>query len=131
MVNIIKDNARFFDKESFFPIEKNIYPIKIPEIKTKDNIDVLLIDCPSRNLSLMPNGLGYVYNVLKQNNFNFDILDLDIISYHRFHMRRIYDEGGIIESGKLKFPEDPWRAEHYDFWIEKIQILTMTQKFLK
>ena len=119
MVNIIKDNARFFDKESFFPIEKNIYPIKIPEIKTKDNIDVLLIDCPSRNLSLMPNGLGYVYNVLKQNNFNFDILDLDIISYHRFHMRRIYDEGGIIESGKLKFPEDPWRAEHYDFWIEK------------
>ena len=44
-----------------------------------------------------------IYNVLKQNNFNFDILDLDIISYHRFHMRRIYDEGGIIESGKLKF----------------------------
>ena len=34
-------------------------------------------------------------------------------------MRRIYDEGGIIESNKFKFPEDPWRAEHYDFWIEK------------
>ncbi len=119
VINIIKDNAKFFDKESFFPLEKNIYPIEIPEIKTKDNIDVLLIDCPSRNLSLLPNGLGYVYNVLKQNNFNFDILDLDIISYHRFHMRRIYDEGGIIELKKHKFPEDPWRAEHYDFWIEK------------
>ena len=68
-----------FLTKKVFSIEKNIYPIKIPEIKTKDNIDVLLIDCPSRNLSLMPNGLGYVYNVLKQNNFNFDILDLDII----------------------------------------------------
>ena len=119
IVDFIKNNAKFFNRESFFPLEKNIYPIEVPEIKTKENIDILLLDCPSRNLSLMPNGLGYVYNVFKQSNFNFDIIDLDIISYHRFHMRRIYDEGGIIELNNNKFPEDPWRAEHYDFWTEK------------
>ena len=95
IVDFIKNNAKFLI-EKVFPLEKNIYPIEVPEIKTKENIDILLLDCPSRNLSLMPNGLGYVYNVFKQSNFNFDIIDLDIISYHRFHMRRIYDEGGII-----------------------------------
>ena len=57
----------------------------------------MLIDSPSRNLSLMPNGLGYVYNALKKEKLKFDILDLDIITYHRFHSKRIYDERGIIE----------------------------------
>lgn len=119
IIDVVNENANFLNSENFFPIDKNIYPIRIPEINVSDNCDVLLIDCPSRNLSLMPNGLGYVYNTLKKCNFNLEILDLDIITYHRYHLRRIFDQGGVIEINDETFPEDPWRAENYDIWSEK------------
>jgi len=119
VIEIIGDHGVNFNEKYFFPLEKNIYPINIPKIKVKKDIDVLLIDSPSRNLSLMPNGLGYVYNALKKEKLKFDILDLDIITYHRFHSKRIYDERGIIEFEGKEIPEDPWRAENYDFWTEK------------
>ncbi len=119
VVEIIGDNGKHFNEKYFFPLEKNIYPINIPKIKVNKDADILLIDSPSRNLSLMPNGLAYVYNALKKERLNFDILDLDIITYHRFHSRRIYDERGIIEFNGSVMPEDPWRAENYDFWTEK------------
>lgn len=99
------------------PIVNNIYPIDIPEIHFEGDQDMILIDCPARNLSLMPNGLGYVHNVLKKTPIKFQTFDLDIVTYHRFHMHRLFDEGGIITlpSGR-QFPTDPWQAEHYDWW---------------
>lgn len=98
-------------------IEQNIYPIDIPEIVIESGLDLLIIDCPSRNLSMMPNGLGYVANALSDTEVNFQILDLDIISYHRFHMHRIFDMAGSITlPGGRTLPTDPWQAEHYDLW---------------
>ncbi len=96
-----------------------IYPMAVPEIEFRRDLDVLLIDCPARNLGLMPNGIGYVHNALKHTNVNFQTLDLDIIIYHRFHVRRLFDEGGTITlpNGRV-LPTDPWQAEHYDFWTE-------------
>jgi len=99
------------------PLPLNIYPIDIPEIKFQSDLDLAIVDAPSRNLSLMPNGLAYLNNALKKTSVSFQILDLDIIAYHRFHVHRLYDMGGsIVLPGDLVLPEDPWQAEHYDLW---------------
>ena len=99
------------------PLPRNIYPIDIPEITFRTGLDFAIVDAPSRNLSLMPNGLAYLNNALKKTNVSFQIMDLDIISYHRFHVHRLYDMGGSITlPGALVLPEDPWQAEHYDLW---------------
>ena len=99
------------------PQQPNIYPINIPRIELRRGLDLAIVDSPSRNLSLMPNGLGYLNNALKKTDVDFQILDLDIISYHRFHVHRLYDLGGSVTlPGDFKLPEDPWQAEHYDLW---------------
>ena len=99
------------------PLQRNIYPIQIPRIEFTSGLDFAIVDAPSRNLSLMPNGLAYLNNALKKTDVLFQILDLDIISYHRFHVHRLYDMGGrIVLPGDLVLPEDPWQAEHYDLW---------------
>lgn len=99
------------------PLPVNIYPIDIPEIKLQGGLDFAIVDAPSRNLSLMPNGLAYLNNALKKTSVSFQILDLDIISYHRYHFHRLYDMAGSITlPGNLTLPEDPWQAEHYDLW---------------
>ena len=99
------------------PLAKNIYPIKVPRIRFSGKADMLLVDCPARNLALMPNGLGYVYNALKKAGINFETFDLDIVTYHRYHIRRLFDEGGkiVMPSGR-EMPTDPWQAENYDLW---------------
>lgn len=99
------------------PLQRNIYPIDIPEIQFRKGLDFAIVDSPSRNLSLMPNGLGYLNNALKGTTVSYQIVDLDIISYHRFHVHRLFDMGGRITlPGDLELPEDPWQAEHYDLW---------------
>ena len=45
-------------KRGWTPQPRNIYPIKLPAIKFSQGMDFILIDCPSRNLALMPNGIG-------------------------------------------------------------------------
>ena len=99
------------------PIERNIYPLDIPDVRLPEGKDLLLFDCPARNLALMPNGLAYVNNALKAADVSFSVFDLDIITYHRFHARRLFDEGGrvVLPTGRV-LPIDPWQAEHYDLW---------------
>lgn len=99
------------------PTEKHIYPIQIPAIKFAQDLDFILIDCPARNLSMMPNGIGYVHNALKKTSITWQTFDLDIICYHWFHITRIYDQGGrvTLPSGRV-LPVDPWLAENYDLW---------------
>lgn len=94
-----------------------IYPIDVPEIAFEPGMDMILIDCPARNLGLMPNGLGYVHNALKHVDVKYQTLDLDIILYHRFHIRRLFDDGGKVHlANGRELPTDPWQAEHYDLW---------------
>ena len=104
-------------KRGWTPQPRNIYPIKLPEIKFSEGLDFILMDCPSRNLALMPNGIGYVNSALKKTSVSYQILDLDNLAYHRFHIHRLFDKGGAISlpSGQI-LPEDPWQAEHYDLW---------------
>ena len=107
-------------------VPKNIYPIDIPDIKLRQGLDLVLMDCPSRNLALMPNGLAYVSNALKKSDVSYQVFDLDIIAYHRFHMHRLFDVGGRITlpSGRV-LPEDPWQAEHYDVWAATSETSTL------
>lgn len=99
------------------PLQHNIYPIDIPDIQFRKGLDFAIVDCPSRNLSLMPNGLAYLNNALKKTSISYQIVDLDIIAYHRFHVHRLFDMGGsVVLPGDLTLPEDPWQAEHYDLW---------------
>ena len=93
---------------AWLPLAKNIYPIDVPRIQLQQGLDLVMVDCPSRNLALMPNGLAYVNNALKKTRVSHQILDLDIIAYHRFHIHRLYDRAGNITlpSGRT-LPEDP------------------------
>lgn len=104
-------------ESAWIPLPRNIYPLDVPRISVQSGLDLLLIDCPSRNLALMPNGLAYVHNALRKTSVNFQICDLDIIAYHEFHIHRLFDLGGrvVLPSGRV-LPEDPWQAEHYDVW---------------
>ena len=99
------------------PIDPHIYPLHIPDLAVRPGLDVLILDCPARNLALMPNGLGYVSNALDKTALNFQVLDADIILYHRHHIRQLLDEGGKImgPSGE-PLPRDPWKAEHARLW---------------
>jgi radical SAM superfamily enzyme YgiQ (UPF0313 family) len=101
------------------PVQKLIYPIDLPEIEFQAGLDLLLLDCPARNLALMPNGLAYVHNALKKTKLRYQTFDLDIVTYHRFHMTRLFDEGGriVLPSGRV-LPADPWQAENYDLWSD-------------
>lgn len=103
--------------DAWVPLQPNIYPIDIPQVSIKPGLDLVLMDCPSRNLALMPNGLAYVSNALKKSAVSYQICDLDIIAYHEFHVHRLFDCGGrvTLPSGRV-LPEDPWQAEHYDVW---------------
>ena len=106
-------------ERAWTPIAKHIYPIDIPEIRFEPGLDILLMDCPARNLALMPNGLGYVHNVLKKLPIKAQTFDLDVVTYHRYHIRRLFDEGGkiVLPTGR-EMPADPWQAEHYDLWAD-------------
>lgn len=99
------------------PVGHHIYPLDIPEIHFEKDLDILLLDCPARNLALMPNGLAYVHNALKNLPIHLQTFDVDIVTYHRYHISRLYDEGGevTLPNGTI-LPEDPWQAEHYDLW---------------
>jgi radical SAM superfamily enzyme YgiQ (UPF0313 family) len=98
-------------------LPRNIYPIEIPQVQFKQGMDLIIVDCPARNLALMPNGLAYVSNALKKTSVAYQIFDLDIVAYHQFHVHRLFDVGGriVLPSGRV-LPEDPWQAEHYDVW---------------
>lgn len=116
--DLLADVAReIIPMRAWTPIERNIYPLDIPDVILPEGRDLLLLDCPARNLALMPNGLAYVNNALKTADVSFAVFDLDIVTYHRYHVRRLFDEGGrvVLPSGRV-LPVDPWQAEHYDLW---------------
>lgn len=94
-----------------------IYPVKLPTLEIEPDLDLLVVDPPARNLALLPNGIAYLEVALKKSGAKFQILDLDIIAYHLFHMHRIFDVGEDIQlSDGTHAPSDPWLAHNYDSW---------------
>ncbi len=95
----------------------NIYPIDIPKIEFKQDLDFLLIELPPRYTPMMPNGLGHVSNILKNINIKHQVFDANIIIYHMYHSRRILNNiDTVITDSGFEFPEDPWNVTFVDDW---------------
>ena len=111
---------------------ESLYPIDIPELGFEKGLDVLLLDCPSRDYAWMPNGLAYVHNTLKSMGIKNQTFDLDIVLYHRFHARRVFDRPDLEygEGGK-KIPDDPWLAEKAYLWEQSEFIDFFQQEVLE
>lgn len=94
-----------------------IYPVEIPDIEFLTDRELILLELPQRYMPLMPNGLGYVHNLLKTTRLRFQTVDLNIILYHRYHSRRIL--GGlekIVTPGGHVMPENPWDTLSAEEW---------------
>lgn len=129
----LKDKAEIFDTEILREIDPLkipmrawskdpdcIYPMDFPDVEFDSGKDFILIDCPARNLALMPNGLAYVHNALKKTSLNFQTVDLDIIAYHRYHSYRLLDaKGPILTPTGREMHSDPWLAEAYMEWLKE------------
>ncbi|OGT67651.1 MAG: hypothetical protein A3H43_03855 [Gammaproteobacteria bacterium RIFCSPLOWO2_02_FULL_42_9] len=101
----------------------SIYPIDIPEIKFKSNLDVILMDCPSRIFLMFPNGFAYVAKALKKSGVSFQVADLDVIFYHRFHISRLFDASNFLAtSPERNLLEDPWDVAHEALWAEPVVV---------
>lgn len=86
-----------------------LYPIEIPEITVQPELDFLLLELPARYMPMMPNGLAYVHNLLKESGVKHQTIDVNIILYHRYHSRKILKNLRKIymSSGRLMV-DDPW-----------------------
>lgn len=97
----------------------HIYPIDIPDIDFLPGLDALILDTPARSIAQLPVGFAYVYKALKQTNLNIQAVDLDIITYHRYHMRRCKNQWKEVMFEGEVHPEDPWQAASYLFWTSE------------
>ena len=97
--------------------KRNIYPIAIPPLKIEPGLDFLLLQLPSRYNPLLPNGIGYIHNILKKSGIRFQILDANIIFYHRYHSIRILDKiDSMVGSDGYVMKEDPWDVANTAEW---------------
>lgn len=97
--------------------QENLYPIHIPPIEINPSLDFLLLELPPRYIPMMPNGLGYVHNILKRCEINFQTIDANIIFYHRYHSERILERTGpVVTSSNYIMKEDPWDNSVIDEW---------------
>jgi len=105
-------------------INNSIYPIKLPWIELDKGLDFALFDLPPRFYGMMPNGLGYVHNILEAMDIKTQTLDLDLIFYHRYHMARILDGREVVVSPSgYEMRQDPWSIDVImDEW-EKQEVL--------
>jgi radical SAM superfamily enzyme YgiQ (UPF0313 family) len=101
-----------------------IDPIDLPDIEFVTGMDMILIDLPQRYMPMMPNGLGYVYNALKSANIRCQVVDCNIIFYHRYHSKKIQNDNSVAadlwdntSTGEWDKPET---LEHFKPWVTEI-----------
>ncbi len=112
-----------------------IYPMPVPEPRVSPGLDLLLLDLPARMLAQLPNGLGYLEQILKPVNAKTQIVDADVWFYHRYHQRRLLDGlDRILTANGEPMAVDPWdtgcftnewvRPEVLDYFSWEIRTLT-------
>jgi len=95
----------------------SIYPIDIPDIVVQYDLDLLLLELPPRYLPFMPNGIGYVHNILKKTGIKFQTIDANIIIYHRWHSKRVLENKDEIQtSSGFQMSMDPWDTSTVSSW---------------
>jgi radical SAM superfamily enzyme YgiQ (UPF0313 family) len=96
------------------------YPCEIPPLDVEPNLDFLALELPPRYMPFMPNGVGYLYNILLKCNINFQILDVNISLYHRFHENRLRNNlKNISTPNGYVLPRDPWDNTNTNEWSKE------------
>ena len=110
--------ARLFLKRIYKILQRNIhiYPVSIPPIQVESSLDFLLLELPPRYMPMMPNGVGYVNNILKKCGIQFQTIDLNVITYHLFHSQRILEKKPITTKCGYLMKEDPWDNTNTAEW---------------
>lgn len=95
----------------------SVFPVEIEDFKIHQNLDMVLMDLPCRYFPMMPNGLGYVHNILKAAGIKFQTIDYNILIYHQYHSRRLLNgTRKIFTSGGYEIKGDPWDNTNTEEW---------------
>ena len=107
--DILISHPELIPPEAWVIVRNSIYPMVVPEIEIRRELDVLLLNLPARNSFAMPLSFGYVHKELKRSAVTYQTLDAETIFYHRFHIWRLFDLGEkvVLENGRV-LAEDPW-----------------------
>lgn len=94
----------------------HIYPIQLPAVAIRPNLDLLLLEPPPRYIPMMPNGIGYVHNILRKCGIAFQTIDLNILVYHWYHSERILGGKPIVIPSGYVLSDDPWDNTNTHEW---------------
>ena len=93
-----------------------LYPLDIPAIAIQPGLDFLLLELPPRYQPMMPNGIGYVHNVLLKTGVRFQTVDANVLMYHRYHQSRILGGVPLVTPGGYAMKDDPWDNTNTAEW---------------
>jgi len=94
------------------------YPFKIPAIEFRKSLDMISLELPPRHMPMMPNGLGYVHNILRATGISYQTVDCNIIMYHRFHARLFAGEVPDKLPSGAALPADCWDILSITKWSD-------------
>ena len=101
---------------------KRGYVTDIPSFEINKNLDFLVFELPPRYIPMMPNGLGYLYNLFKKFSLRTQVIDYNIAFYHRYHSQRILGGKPIVTLNGYVMKEDPWDNTETAEW-EKPEVI--------
>ncbi|MBF0518202.1 MAG: radical SAM protein [Nitrospirae bacterium] len=117
---------------NLFDFKTSRYHCEIPPLKVKPNLDFLVLELPPRYMPLMPNGLGYLYNILQKCDLSFQILDVNISLYHMYHEHRLRNKlSNIYTPSGYLLPDDPWDNTSTALWSKEEIISYFWPEILK
>ena len=93
-----------------------LYPLNIPAIAVQPGLDFLLLELPPRYQPMMPNGIGYVHNVLLKTGVRFQTINVNLLMYHRYHQARILGASPLVAAGGYAMKDDPWENTNTAEW---------------
>ncbi|MEW6386049.1 MAG: radical SAM protein [Thermodesulfobacteriota bacterium] len=108
---------------AWIPAYHTIYPLEIPEVEIFPDQDLVILNCPALEGDFLPIGLGYLANALKRAGVHYQILDLNILAYHRYHTHRLLDgPARIVAPNGSIMPPDPWRNDSVLIWQDQSRV---------
>ncbi len=93
-----------------------LYPLDIPAITIQPGLDFLLLELPPRYQPMMPNGIGYVHNVLLKTGVRLQTVDVNVLMYHRYHQARVLGKTPLVAPGGYVIKLDPWDNTNTAEW---------------
>jgi len=98
-----------------------LYPVvtPIPPVEVQPGLDFLLLELPPKYIPMMPNGVGYVHNILEASGVKHQTIDMCILLYHKYHSGRILEGKKYVTKGGRPLGEDPWDILSEGLWHNK------------